>query len=256
MKICPNCNFENFENCNSCEGCAQDISKVKSEHFTIISFLKKNSQIYAIFAIFVGLFRYFITSDDPNVKTISIFPLFIAGYLLLSLVIKGDRIVNTQSYENSISQYINPDSFEFWIFISINILFLLGLFWSAGPNYSIEFVILGAITLMIIIFGRKISSERSKNDFNLLTTSTFFNFIGIFFVEGAIIVILMFSNSLHNLTDPTTVYLFLMIPLVLFFFGIGTLLANVFIGEYMMFAETQRIRENKIKYFLCCNFFI
>jgi Na+/alanine symporter len=39
-----------------------------------------------------------------------------------------------------------------------------------------------------------------------------------------------------------------MIPLVLFFFGIGTLLANVFIGEYMMFAETQRIRENKIKY--------
>ena len=200
MKICPNCNYENFSNPNFCEGCGQDLHLVRPEFFTIVNFIKKNSEVYAVFGILIALFQYFFTSQDSNVKIISLFPLFISGYLLLSLLIKADQIVDTQSFENSYNRYFNENSFEFWIFLSINLAFFVGLILSTGPNYYLPIFLLGIVTIFLIIFSRKITYITKTNHQELLTFSTRLNLLAISLgeISSYCISIIVKSNQTTN----------------------------------------------------------
>lgn len=248
MKICPNCNYENFSNPNFCEGCGQDLHLVRPEFFTIVNFIKKNSEVYAVFGILIALFQYFFTSQDSNVKIISLFPLFISGYLLLSLLIKADQIVDTQSFENSYNRYFNENSFEFWIFLSINLAFFVGLILSTGPNYYLPIFLLGIVTIFLIIFSRKITYITKTNHQELLTFSTRLNLLAISLGEISFIVFQLLSNLIKQLTDPTIYIVTIMIPIIIFFFGIGTVIANMVISQYMLGTEMKQIVDNRIVY--------
>jgi len=246
MKICPNCDFENFKYPEYCEGCGQSIHNIRPEFFTITEFIKKNSQVYAIIGIFLGLFQYFFSSQDANVKGISLFPLFVSFYLMSSLIEKGNQIVSSQSYENSFNRYFNSNSFEFLIFLSINVSLIIGLIWSTGTQYILSICSLGCMAIIFVIFGRKIS--RISNESDLTAMSIWLILLMIFFVEVGWLVFQIVLPLIKNPTDPVLFYVTLMIPLILIFLGIGTASANMFIGGWVIITGGQRDVENKRQY--------
>jgi type IV secretory pathway VirB3-like protein len=243
MKICPNCDFENFDNLQNCDGCGHSIQNIRPEYFTIIDFIKKNSEVYAVIGIFLALFQYFFSSQDPNVKLVSLFPLFVSIYLLFSLIIKGDRIVNSQLYENTFNRYFNANSFQFRIFLFINASLFIGLILNVGTHYFLSICIIGSIAVTFVIFIRKILDE-----WNLSIISIWLNLLGIFFIETGWLIFQFFLPFIKNPTDPTLFYWTLMIPLFFLGIGIGIFLANMFIGIWMITTETQRNRDNQIHY--------
>jgi hypothetical protein len=253
MKVCPNCNYDNFNNVENCEGCGQPIRSIRPETFNIVDFTKKNSDLYAVIGIFLALFEYLINNSDSTVRAISLCPLFISAYLLFALISKGNNIVRSQHYEGTDNQYFNENSFEFWIFLSINVLFLIGLVWSAGSQYTLSICLLGAITIAFVAFGRRISNMRRLGDAatherNLTAMSIWFNLIGIFLLELGWLVFQILLPSIKHPTDPTIFYFSLIIPLAILFFGIGTLLANMFIGGWMILTDAQRIIDTNIQF--------
>jgi len=246
MKICPNCDFENFKDSEYCEGCGRSIHNIRQEFFTITDFIKKNSQVYAVIGIFLVLFQYFFSSQDANVKGISLFPLFVSFYLMASLIDKGDRIVISQSYENTFNRYFNSNSFEFLIFLSINVSLILGLIWSTGTQYILSICSLGCIAIIFVVFKRKIS--RISNESALTAMSIWLILLMVFFVEVGWLVFQIVLPLIKNPTDPVLFYVTLMIPLILIFLGIGTASANMFIGGWMFIRGRQRDVENKKQY--------
>jgi len=246
MKICPNCDFENFDNLQNCDGCGQLIQNIRPEFFTIIDFIKKNSEIYAVIGIFLGLFKYFFSSEDLNVKLVSLFPLFVSIYMMFSLVVKGNRIVISQSYENPFNRHFNSNSFEFLIFLSINITLFFGLIWSTGTQYFLSICLLGCIAIIFVIFGRRIS--RSSNERDLTAMSIWLNLLMIFFLEVGWLLFQIFLPLISNPTDPMLFYWTLMIPLIFLFFSIGTAFASMVIGGWMIITGRQRNVESQIQY--------
>jgi uncharacterized protein (DUF983 family) len=243
MKKCPNCNFENFLNTEYCEGCGESIQNVRTDFFTIIDFIKKNSEIYAVIGIFLGLFQFFFSSSDSNVKIISLFPLLVSIYLMFALILKGNQIVRTQTYENPFNRYFNANSFELWVFLSINIALVLGLIWSTGTQFVLSICLLGVTVLTFILLIRRLSNSR-----NITTLTIWLNLFGLFLLEIGWLIFLFSIPTLKTLTDPTLWFWTLMIPLSLLFFGIGTFLANMFIGTWIFLTESQQILENQIPY--------
>lgn len=243
MKICPNCDFENFDNPQNCNGCGQPIQNIRPEFFTITDFIKKNSEVYAVIGIFLALFEYFFKSQNPIVNVVSLFPLFVAIYLMFSLIIKGNRIVRSQVYDNPFNRYFNPNSFELWVFLSINVSFIVGLILMTGTPYILSICLLGCIAIICIIFVRRISNER-----NITTLSIWLNLVGIFYIEVGWLVFQYFFPSIKSITDPTILFWTLMIPLSILFFGIGTFLANMFIGTWIIITGGQRNIDNNIQY--------
>lgn len=243
MKICPNCNFENFDNPQNCHGCGQTVQNIRPEFFTITDFIKKNSEVYAVIGIFFALFEYFFKSSSQIVNIVSLFPLFVAIYLMFSLIIKGNRIVRSQIYENPFNQYFNPNSFELWVFLAINVSFIIGLILSTGSPYILSICLLGCIAIICIIFVRRISSER-----DITTLSIWFNLVGIFFMEVGWLAFQYFLPTIKSITDPSVLFWTLMIPLSILFFGIGTFLANMFIGAWILITGGQRDIDNNTQY--------
>ena len=246
MKICPNCNFDNFDNPEYCEGCGQLIHNIRQEFFTITDFIKKNSQVYAVIGIFLVIFKYFFSSQDATVKGISLFPLFVSFYLMSSLINKGNRIVISQSYENSFNRYFNSNSFEFLIFLSINVSLIIGLIWSTGTQYILSICSLGCIAIIFVIFGGRIS--RISNESVLTAMSIWLILLMIFFVEVGWLVFQIVLTLIKNPTDPVQFYVTLMIPLILIFLGIGTASANMVIGGWIIITGRQHDVENKRQY--------
>lgn len=244
MKICPNCKFENFYNTEYCDGCGEPIHNVRTEFFTIVDFIKKNAEIYAVIGIFLGLFQYFFSSTDSNVKIISLFPLLVSIYLMFALFLKGDQIVRTQTYANPSDQYFNVNSFELWVFLSINIALILGLIWSTGTQFVLSICLLGMMVLAFIIFIRRLSNSR-----NTTVLTIWLNLVGLFFLEIGWLTFQFLIPTLKTLTDPTLWFWTLMIPLSLLFFGAGTFASNMFIGAWMVVTQGQQISANQRFYF-------
>lgn len=243
MKICPNCDFENFENQQNCDGCGQSIQNIRPEFFTITDFIKKNSEVYAVIGIFLALFEYFFKSQNPTVNVVSLFPLFVAIYLMFSLIIKGNRIVRSQPYDNTYNRYFNPNSFELWVFLSINVSLIVGLILSTGTQYILSICLLGCIAIIFIIFVRRISNER-----DITVLSIWLNLIGILFIEIGWLAFQFSLPSIKNITDPAIFFWTLMIPLSILFFGFGTFAANMFIGTWILITGGQRNVDNNIQY--------
>ncbi len=243
MKICPNCDFENFDNVQNCDGCRQPIQTIRPEFFTITDFIKKNSEVYAVIGIFLALFEYFFKSLNPTVNVVSLFPLFVAIYLMFSLIIKGNRIVRSQTYDNSYNRYFNPNSFELWVFLSINVSLIVGLIMSTGTQYILSICLLGCIAIIFIIFVRRIANER-----NITILSIWLNLIGILFIEIGWLVFQFIFPGIKDIPDPLLFWILMMIPLSILFFGIGTFVANMFIGTWILITEGQRNVDNNIQY--------
>lgn len=243
MKICPNCKFENFFNTEYCEGCGNSIHNVRTEFFTIVDFIKKNAEIYAVIGIFLGLFRYFFSSTDSNVKIISLFPLFVSIYLMFALFLKGDQIVRTQIYANTVDPYLNVNSFELWVFLSINIAFILGLIWCTGTQFILSICLLGIIALIFIIFIRRLSNLN-----NITVLTIWLNLLGLFFIEIGWLTFQSLIPIIGTITDPTLWFWTLMIPLSLLFFGAGTFVANMFIGAWIVATQGPQISSNPTYY--------
>jgi len=248
MKICPNCDYETFDNLETCGGCTQSIHNIRPEFFTIVDFVKKNSELYAVIGIFLGLFQYFVISSNPIVRSVSIIPLFVSIFLMLSLISKGYRIVNTQPFQNIQERYFNTNSFELWVFSAINVLLIVGLVGSTGIEYVLSICLLGTIAVIIIIYVRRIGHGHPINTFLL-------NIVGIFLFEIGLIILKFILPYVLTTSDPTLFFWGLMIPVSFFFFGVGSLFAAIFISEWMMVTEAQTPAQHQVSIARLCEAF-
>jgi len=239
MKVCPNCDYENFDNLDICDGCHESIHDIRSEFFTIVDFVKKNSALYAVIGIFLGLFRYFVASSNSIVRSVSLIPLFVSVFLMFSLIIKGYRIVDTQPFQNIQERYINSNSFELWVFSAINICLIIGLVVSSGTEYVLSICLLGTISLAVILYVRRIAHGHPINTFLL-------NVMGVLAFEIGLVILKFILPYVISTTDPTIFFWALMIPLSFLFIGLGSVMAGLFISEWLMITEAQTPTQHQM----------
>jgi len=252
MKVCPNCDYENFDNLDICNGCHESIHEIRSEFFTIVDFVKKNSALYAVIGIFLGLFQYFVVSSNLTVRSVSLVPLFFSVYLMISLIKKGYQIVDTQPFQHIRNRYANSNTFELWVFSAINFFLIVGLVASTPIEYVLCFCLLGAISLVIIIYVRRITHDHPINTFLL-------NVLSVLFFEIGLVLLKFVLPQVKYITDPTIFYWALIIPLSFLFVGLGSIMSSLFICEWLMITEAQtrtqyhlsmaRLREEFYEYF-------
>lgn len=241
MKNCPDCDFENFENFDLCDGCGRDIRNVRHEFFTIVGFVKKNSELYAAIGIFLGLFQYFVISTNQIVRSVSLIPLFFSGFLMFSLIIKGNQIVETQPFNNPRNRFFNSNSFELWVFLAINTFLIIGLVGSTGTEYILSICLLGASSLAIFIFVRRISSTDGINTFSL-------NIFAFLLIEVGLFALKFILPYVRTTSDPTIFFWGLMTPLSFLFFGFGSLVASLFISEWLAVTEMRTLDQRELSF--------
>ncbi len=159
-----------------------------------------------------------------------------------SLLIKGTQIVISHPDENSFNRYFDANSFEFWIFMSLNISLIIGLIWSAGNQFILSICLLVSIAMIFVEFSRRLSNETGFTVMLMWLT-----LLPIFFIEVGWLVFQVLLTLIKNLTDPMLFFWAYMAPLFLLFLGIGTAYASMFILIWLIIAGRQRDVEIKTR---------
>jgi hypothetical protein len=157
---------------------------------------------------------------------------------MVSLIQKGNLILNSQSYENSINRNFNENSFEFWIFYLINAFFIIGLLLSPGTHYLFNICTVGYAAIILGISRRKVSNKR-----DFIANEIWLILSGIFFLELGWIIIQIFLPFIENPSSGFLVYWMIIIPLFLFSISLGTFFAVLIIGNWLMIPMLQNLEN-------------
>jgi len=112
----------------------------------------------------------------PERKIISIFPLLIALYLILHLIVKGPQIINSRSWQREEELLRRESGFHFYIFFMIHILIIGSLLLSLitilenAINY-VGFAL--GIFIFIVIFLQNFTQNHNRKSLGILIFSIF-----------------------------------------------------------------------------------
>ena len=131
MKICLICDFENFTNDDVCERCSHSIAGNRHEPFNLDQFIQRNSHIYIVISVLIALSAYLYNPSFPQLNglgslnqsfSLFIIPLFLATYLITSLIFKA----TLYSYKTDVG--ISQTSIKIYLFLLFHSFFIFGFF--------------------------------------------------------------------------------------------------------------------------------
>jgi hypothetical protein len=176
MKICHECDHENFVRTDICEHCNNSIRQVRPESFDIAGFIRRNYQLYGTFGILIAIFEYMLKELPGDRKSISIFPLLIALYLILHLMVKGWQIIRSRNWQRDDELLLRESGFNFFIFCMIHFLLIIALILSLlslseNAKNFVGFAL--GVFIFIVLFSSNFSHEQNRKSLSILTIGVF-----------------------------------------------------------------------------------
>jgi uncharacterized membrane protein len=242
MKICYNCDHENFVENSNCERCSHSITEVRPESFNIAGFLRRNYPLYGIIGILVAIFEYMLKELPSDRKSICVFPLLIALYLILHLIVKGSQIINSRSWQNNEELLRRESGFHFFIFYIIHILLIISLIFSlvtlseSARNF-VGFAL--GVFIFIVFFSQNFTHEQNRKSLGILIFSIFCIevFLTLFLLLPFVAVAVDSQNMAKDVVENIAFY-YTWFTQLFIFLGIGGMIAYVItIFGYNQFSE-------------------